>query len=56
VRAAPKHDVSTEARMRGGQRQHRAVCNCGWTSTWQTGDVKMADGAAQRHRNSTEIG
>lgn len=41
--------TGTETRYRGGRDEHRALCTCGWTSTWQPGPVSMATNAAADH-------
>jgi hypothetical protein len=44
-----EHVISNENRHRGGTDQRRAVCSCGWSSTWQSGDVAMAVNAGRWH-------
>lgn len=45
-----EHVTGSESRMRGGRRQWRALCSCGWTSTWQADETgQMADNAARAH-------
>lgn len=50
-RKAPgMHVVRTETRVRGSTGvEHRAICTCRWTSTWQPGKVAMATNAGLAH-------